>query len=133
MKDTYTNYPMSSCNCSTCPDMDVKPFSNPNLAFKDCENADRCIVPKNNAVKDCFPNPGYNCFDKGVYKLDKQPKFNLGSEFVNIGRLGMRNSVDFRRIECDDGICPKTTYVSNDPRLLDVPRNSVLKLDRPSI
>ena len=74
------------------------------------------------------------------YNNDREPQLftklnKYGKNITYLNKVGLKRANDFIEIHCpsDSRKCPGTVYTSNDPRLLDVPRNIRLNLDVPPL
>lgn len=107
-------------------------------------------IPTNKSVGNCnFKAPGLRKFP--VFSESEQPikqpknstyKWNVGN--INTVEMSQLNP-DYKQVNCgreNAGVCRKpeeshgkgcndTVYISQDPRLMDPIRNSLIKLDRP--
>ena len=125
------SYPQSSCNCYQCDKNDYTPSQG---------------LPTNFSVEGCQVPKSFDCFDRKTLKQGIQPESGYGTytvgpcgdtevkpdKYTFLNEVGVQPSADFFSVDCPkECACPGTTYVSNDPRLLDPIRNSMLKLDRP--
>lgn len=116
-------YPYGSCQCCSSlePGSAIAPGNPTNMSVTDC-SFNECPV---NDV----PNPSYN-----VFNIQHTPHVQTGYTLLNPNLnviTGGGYDYTWDRIDCPDDVCCKTTYVSHDPRLIDVRRNVLTKLDRP--
>lgn len=126
-------YPKSSCPCENCPTFSCEGVVPPFFVERESEGA----VPTSLGLANCYKSPGFNCWDKKLYDSDEQPKLETKLNNVKVlNKFGLTFSPGFKEVKCDNPIdcdCKGVTYISHDPRLLDVPRNIWTKLDRPSL
>jgi hypothetical protein len=114
MTDTITLYPKTLCDI-------------------DCKNTYKISDTNrktNLAVNTCNPNDFFNCYSKIELKKDIQPQDKYGIYDLNPQLYQNNLAPGFDKIGCRTE-CPNETYISNDPRLLDVLRAQYLPLDRP--
>lgn len=67
-----------------------------------------------------------------VFKFNQNPTFN-NNEFIILNKLGIKPNPCFYSINCPNSSYCTNLYISHDPRLLDVRRNILTKLDRPPL
>lgn len=114
------SYPQSSCNCYQC---DKNEYTSPEGQ------------PTNFSVESCVVPQKFECVDRSLIRKSVEPTDSNDDNdkytFLNHLDMSSQNS-GFFKVKCNkESYCPRETYVSHDPRLLDPVRNSLLKLDRP--
>ena len=114
MTDTITMYPKTLCdvNCkNTYPVCETNRKTN--LSMKTCNSSDF-----------------FNCYSTIELKKEIQPQDKTGIYELNPDVYYNKIAKGFDKIGCKTD-CPNETYISTDPRLLDVLRSQYLPLDRP--
>jgi hypothetical protein len=111
-------YAQSSCDCYDCNQKTYPKESG---------------YPTNFSVRDCCVNDKFKCYNTDIFKKQQEPNNKEGYKWINKPDGGLQVSKGFESVTCPENCaCPGTTYISHDPRLLDVRRNILTKLDRPS-
>ena len=114
MNDSTYNYPQSSCNCT-----DIKN-----------KNFNKYGTPTSLGVKSNDICNYYNYFDTlPPFRDNMEPTCKSGFNILNPQASTDKYAKEFQRFD-NSG---KSVFVSTDPRLIDVVRSDLLRLDRPPI
>ena len=113
------DYPKSSCDCYQCKTKEYPPISNDH--------------PSSLSISGCEIPEVFTCYDSAPFSgVSIQPTQKSGYTILNPQVTTDNYAPGFRTSHCNVPGCPKTQYVSNDPRLISSLHNGqVLHLDRP--
>ena len=114
-----SDYAKSSCACYQCDKKkyDKNPKGNPsNMSLTNCQ----------------FPD-FFECGDSFEFNSSIQPTKQNGIQILNPQALQDKYDNNFTPSKCNIKGCNEEVYLSDDPRLLSVPLNQYLTLDRPPI
>jgi hypothetical protein len=90
-------------------------------------------VPTNMSVLDCDFTP-YELENNRSFLCEITPQYKSGYHYINPGVLANdTQAADFDEVTCPLNQGCEKTYVSPDPRLIDVLRNFTMTLDRPPL
>ena len=121
MTQVIYNYPKSSCDCYNCGSKSY------------IENAKG--FPTNLSVKNCTIPKSFDCYNNQLLEITKEPEDKKGYIYLNANVYKNKTAKDFEKVQnCSNYSCPKTQYISRDPRLISVPHSGqVITLDQPPL
>lgn len=108
-------YPESSCPQQTC----AKSYPIPPGP------------PTNMSVNGCNLSPYFDCYYRATLGEKITPQAYTERRDLNPQVVYNKLAPNFGKIPCTTQGCPSPNYISQDPRLFDVPRAEYLRLDQP--